>query len=74
MQAATQNQRINLSNAKALKRAREVMKVTRIQLSSRLNLSLEAIKKYESGRALIDEEKIQKYNKLYGEYFISGHN
>jgi transcriptional regulator with XRE-family HTH domain len=61
MQAATQNERINLSNAKALKRAREVMKVTRIQLSSRLNLSLEAIKKYESGRALIDDEKIQKY-------------
>jgi transcriptional regulator with XRE-family HTH domain len=35
--------------------------VTRLQMSKRLNLSLEAIKKYESGRAIIDEEKISKW-------------
>ena len=52
---------MNLSNAKALRRAREMMKVTRLQMSKRLNLSLEAIKKYESGRAIIDEEKIDKW-------------
>ncbi len=61
MQPATLKEKMNLSNAKALRRAREMMKVTRLQMSTRLNLSLEAIKKYESGRAIIDEEKINKW-------------
>jgi transcriptional regulator with XRE-family HTH domain len=61
MQPATLKEKMNLSNAKALRRAREMMKVTRLQMSKRLNLSLEAIKKYESGRAIIDEEKINKW-------------
>jgi transcriptional regulator with XRE-family HTH domain len=61
MQPATLKEKMNLSNAKALRRAREMMKVTRLQMSKRLNLSLEAIKKYESGRAIIDEEKIDKW-------------
>jgi transcriptional regulator with XRE-family HTH domain len=61
MQPATQKQKINLSHAKALKRSRELMKVTRIEMASRLNLSLEAIKKYESGRAIINEAKIEKW-------------
>lgn len=37
------------------------MKVTRIEMARRLNLSLEAVKKYEKGGAIIDERKIQKY-------------
>jgi transcriptional regulator with XRE-family HTH domain len=61
MQPATLKEKMNLSNAKALRRAREMMKVTRLEMSSELNLSLEAIKKYESGRAIIDEEKINKW-------------
>ena len=61
MQPATLKEKMNLSNAKALRRAREMMKVTRLEMSSKLNLSLEAIKKYESGRAIIDEEKINKW-------------
>lgn len=61
MQSATQKNKINLSHAKALKRARELMKVTRNEMARRLKLSLEAVKKYESGRTLIDEEKIQKW-------------
>ncbi len=61
MQPATLKEKMNLSNAKALRRAREMMRVTRLQMSERLNLSLEAIKKYESGRAIIDEEKINKW-------------
>jgi transcriptional regulator with XRE-family HTH domain len=61
MQPATLKGKMNLSNAKALRRAREMMKVTRLEMSSKLNFSLEAIKKYESGRAIIDEEKINKW-------------
>jgi transcriptional regulator with XRE-family HTH domain len=61
MATATLKEKINLSHAKALKRARELMKVTRVEMARRLNLSLEAIKKYEKGGAIIDERKIQKY-------------
>ncbi len=61
MQSATLKEKINLSHAKALKRAREMMKVTRVEMARRLNLSLEAIKKYEKGGAVIDERKIIKY-------------
>ncbi|MFA5584362.1 MAG: helix-turn-helix transcriptional regulator [Bacteriovoracaceae bacterium] len=61
MTRATLKEKINLSHAKALKRAREMMKVTRIEMARRLNLSLEAVKKYEKGGAVIDERKIQKY-------------
>ncbi len=61
MTASTQNNRFNLSNAKALRRCREAMKVTRNEIAQRLKLSPQAIEKYESGRALIDEEKIEKY-------------
>lgn len=61
MTTATLKEKINLSHAKALKRARVMMKVTRIEMARRLNLSLEAIKKYEKGRAIIDEGKIQHY-------------
>lgn len=63
MTTATLKEKINLSHAKALKRAREMMKVTRIEMARRLNLSLEAIKKYEKGRAVIDDKKIQIYLK-----------
>ena len=61
MLATTQNQKINLSNAKALRRSREVMKITRAEMAVRLKVSPQAIEKYESGRALIDDEKIQRY-------------
>lgn len=61
MTTATLKEKINLSHAKALKRAREMMKVTRIEMARRLNLSIEAIKKYEKGGAVIDERKIQNY-------------
>ncbi|MFY7994146.1 MAG: helix-turn-helix transcriptional regulator [Bacteriovoracaceae bacterium] len=61
MTTSLQKEKINLSHAKALKRAREMMKVTRIEMGRRLNLSIEAIKKYEKGGAVIDERKIQNY-------------
>lgn len=60
MQATTQKKIINYSNAKALRRARELVKVTRNELANRLNLTVNAVEKYESGRAIMDEEKILK--------------
>lgn len=63
MQASTMKDKINFSHAKALKRARELMKVTRIEMARRLGLSLGAIKKFASGRAIIDEKKISSFLK-----------
>jgi transcriptional regulator with XRE-family HTH domain len=63
MTTSLQQEKINISHVKALKRAREIMKVTRIEMARRLNLSLETIKKYEKGGAVIDERKIQIYLK-----------
>ena len=59
MTAMALKDKINLSHAKALRRSREQLKVTRIELARRLNLSPKAIEKYESGRAVIDEGKLQ---------------
>ena len=59
MTAVTLKDKINLSHAKALRRSREQLKVTRIEVARRLNLSPKAIEKYESGRAIIDEGKLQ---------------
>ena len=59
MQATTLKDKINLSHAKALRRSRELLKVTRIELARRLTLSPKAIEKYESGRAIIDEGKLK---------------
>jgi transcriptional regulator with XRE-family HTH domain len=59
MTAVTLKDKINLSHAKAIIRSREQLKVTRIELACRLNLSPKSIEKYESGRAIIDEEKLQ---------------
>ncbi|HXH76688.1 MAG TPA: helix-turn-helix transcriptional regulator [Bacteriovoracaceae bacterium] len=59
MQATTLKIRINLSHAKAIRRSRELLKLTRKELASRLGISFQAVEKYESGRAIIDEEKLQ---------------
>ena len=59
MKATTLKDKVNLSHAKALRRSREQLKVTRIELARRLNLSPKAIEKYESGRSIIDEGKLQ---------------
>ena len=64
MTAVTLKDKINLSHAKALRRSREQLKVTRIELARRLNLSPKAVEKYESGRAIIDE--VRRESKLTG--------
>ncbi|MBA2404392.1 MAG: helix-turn-helix transcriptional regulator [Bdellovibrionales bacterium] len=57
MQATTLKNRINLSHAKAIRRSRELLKLTRKEMASRLGISFQAVEKYESGRAIIDEER-----------------
>jgi transcriptional regulator with XRE-family HTH domain len=60
MQATTLKEKINLSHSKAIRRSRELLKLTRKDMASRLGISFQAVEKYESGRAIIDEEKLGK--------------
>jgi transcriptional regulator with XRE-family HTH domain len=60
MQATTLKEKINLSHAKAIRRSRELLKLTRNEVALRLGITRKAIQKYETGRAIIDEEKLEK--------------
>lgn len=60
MNTLSNMERMNLSNAKALKRAREQLKVKRTELAQRLNLSLKSVERIENGEAPLSEEKITK--------------
>lgn len=60
MQLSTQKNIINLSNAKALRRAREMLKLTRNDLAKLLNCSYKLVEKYENARVNIDEERLKK--------------
>ncbi len=60
MQATTLKEKINLSHARAIRRSREMLKLTRNELGLRLGITRKAIQKYETGRAIIDEEKLEK--------------
>lgn len=60
MQALSNLERMNLSNAKALRRSREFLKVTRNELAALLGLTAKSVEKYENGRVDLDEEKINK--------------
>lgn len=60
MRTLSNEERMNLSNANALRRAREHLRVTREELGKRLERSPKSIEKYENGRAGLDEEKISR--------------
>ena len=53
----------NLSNGKALKRARELRKLSRIELARMLDLSPKTIEKYENGRKKIEKEDVKLFMK-----------
>ncbi|MFZ4715765.1 MAG: helix-turn-helix domain-containing protein, partial [Bacteriovoracaceae bacterium] len=59
MQALSNSVRHNLSNAKALRRARELFKVSRNELAKRVGISNKTIEKYENGRIELDESRIK---------------
>ncbi len=59
MQAIAITKQMNRSNTKALKRAREVLGISRKELAQRIGLTYKTIEKYENGRCLLDEVKIR---------------
>jgi transcriptional regulator with XRE-family HTH domain len=66
MRTLSNDERMNLSNGKALRRAREHLKVTRDELARRLELSPKSVEKYENGRAVLDEEKVFRILSVLG--------
>lgn len=60
MLGMSNNERMNLSNAKALRRCRELLKVKRCELAEMLNLTHKAVEKFENGRIELGEEKIER--------------
>ncbi len=51
-------ERMNLSNAKAFRRAREQLKITKVELARRLKVSVKTIDRLESAEAPLDQAKI----------------
>lgn len=60
MNTLSNMERMNLSNAKAIKRARELFKVTKVELARRLNVSVKTIDRLENGDAPLNEAKINE--------------
>lgn len=52
-------ERMNLSNARALRRAREQLKVTKVELARKLDVSVKTIDRIENGDGPLTEEKIK---------------
>jgi transcriptional regulator with XRE-family HTH domain len=52
-------ERMNLSNAKALRRAREQLKVTKVELASKLDVSVKTIDRLENGDGPLTDDKIK---------------
>ena len=56
----------NESNAKALKRARVMLALTRKEIGLRLNVSDRAVEKYESGRDLLSDQRLERITMALG--------
>jgi len=52
-------ERMNLSNAKALRRAREQLKVTKVELARKLDVSVKTIDRLENGDGPLTEDKLK---------------
>ncbi len=59
MNTLSNMERMNLSNAKALRRSREQLKVTKVELARKLNVSVKTIDRIENGDGTLTEEKIK---------------
>lgn len=64
MLGMSNEERMNLSNAKALRRCRELLKVKRCELAKMLSLTPKAVEKFENGRVDLDEERIERVLKV----------
>ena len=60
MNTLSNMERMNLSNAKALRRAREQLKVTKVELARKLNVSVKTIDRLENGDGPLPEGKINE--------------
>lgn len=58
MTTLSNTKRMNLSNAKAFRRAREQLKITKVELARRLKVSVKTIDRLESAEAPLDQAKI----------------
>lgn len=59
MNTLSNMERMNLSNAKALRRAREQLKVTKVEMARKLNVSVKTIDRIENGDGHLTEGKIE---------------
>jgi transcriptional regulator with XRE-family HTH domain len=66
MNTLSNMQRMNLSNAKALRRAREQLKVTKVELARKLNVSVKTIDRIENGEGPLTESKINEILRSIG--------
>lgn len=60
MTTLSNTERMNLSNAKALRRAREQLKVTKVELARKLKVSVKTIDRIENGEGPLTESKINE--------------
>ncbi len=58
MRTLSNLERINLSNAKALRRAREHLRMTKVELAQRMKLSIKSIDRAETGEMPVTEERL----------------
>lgn len=66
MNTLSNMERMNISNSKALRRAREQLKVTKVELGRRRNVSVKTIDRLESGDGPLTEDKINTVLKALG--------
>jgi len=59
MNTLSNMERMNLSNANALRRAREQLKVTKVELARKMNVSVKSIDRLEKGDGSLTEDKIE---------------
>lgn len=60
MTTLSNTERMNLSNAKTLRRAREQLKVTKVELARKLKVSVKTIDRIENGEGPLTESKINE--------------
>lgn len=58
MRTLSNDERMNLSNAKALRRAREHLRLTKVELAQRMKLSAKSVERAETGEMALTEEKL----------------
>lgn len=58
MRTLSNDERMNLSNSKALRRAREHLRLTKVELAQRMKLSAKSIERAETGDMALSEERL----------------